>query len=192
MHFPPVIPHAGSLAQSLQPPPEGDYPHVLQSWDTAVKSGELNDFSVCTTWMVWQGRYYLKDVFRKRLEYPELKRAVITLAERHRCRRLLIEDKASGSSLIQDLQGTTPCPVEAYQPPPGKDKWMRLFAQSDLFEMGKVMLPKAAPWLAEYRTELTSFPGSKYDDQVDSTTQALDHLRNNYGRNIEMWERLGR
>ena len=54
---------------------------------------------------------------------------------------------------------------------------MRLHAQTALFENGRVLLPSRAPWLADYVTELTSFPGSRYDDQVDSTTQALDHLR---------------
>ncbi len=54
---------------------------------------------------------------------------------------------------------------------------MRLHAQTAAFENGRVLLPSRAPWLADYVTELTSFPGSRYDDQVDPTTQALDHLR---------------
>ena len=54
---------------------------------------------------------------------------------------------------------------------------MRLHAQTAIFENGRVLLPRHAPWLADYITELTSFPGARHDDQVDSTTQALDHLR---------------
>jgi phage terminase large subunit-like protein len=54
---------------------------------------------------------------------------------------------------------------------------MRLHAQTAAFENGRVMLPSRAPWLSEYINELTSFPGARHDDQVDSTTQALDHLR---------------
>lgn len=53
---------------------------------------------------------------------------------------------------------------------------MRLYAQTSLFADGRVLLPKVAPWLAEYVRELTSFPGSKFYDQVDSTTQALEFL----------------
>ena len=54
---------------------------------------------------------------------------------------------------------------------------MRLHACSDRFENGRVLLPANAPWLDEYVLELVGFPGTKYDDQVDSTTQALDHMR---------------
>jgi predicted phage terminase large subunit-like protein len=64
----------------------------------------------------------------------------------------------------------------AYCPPPGNDKQMRLFAQASVFENGRVWLPKNAAWLAEYERELTCFPGTKHDDQVDSTTQALHYL----------------
>ena len=64
--------------------------------------------------------------------------------------------------------------VRGYEPPPGTDKIMRLVAQSPHFESGRVALPSNALWLKEYVRELTSFPGSKYDDQVDSTTQALN------------------
>jgi predicted phage terminase large subunit-like protein len=65
---------------------------------------------------------------------------------------------------------------------------MRLHAQTAELENGRVLLPRLAPWLDEYVRELTSFPGSKYDDQVDSTTQALDHLKSH--RLQEIWARL--
>jgi predicted phage terminase large subunit-like protein len=65
---------------------------------------------------------------------------------------------------------------------------MRLHAQTALFENGFVLLPRAATWLGDYIRELTSFPGSKYDDQVDSTTQALDHMRQ--WNSLETWLRL--
>ena len=67
--------------------------------------------------------------------------------------------------------------VQAYEPPSGTDKIMRLHSQTSLFEERRVLLPTYAPWLAEYVRELTSFPGCKFDDQVDSTTQALDCMR---------------
>jgi phage terminase large subunit-like protein len=59
----------------------------LQSWDTANKSGERNDYSVCATWGVVSGKYYLLDVFRRRLDYPDLKRAVWEQAPRYDNRR---------------------------------------------------------------------------------------------------------
>jgi len=67
---------------------------------------------------------------------------------------------------------------------------MRLFAQSHHFESGKVLLPSFALWLREFIRELTSFPGSKHDDQVDSTTQALPYMAPN--TSSEIWAKLGR
>jgi len=162
---------------------------VVQSWDTANKSGELNDFSVCTTWGVFNGHYYLLDVFRKRLNYPDLKRAVIELARQHKADSIVIEDKASGTQLIQELKHQDALyGIKPYEPPPGSDKVLRLHTQTALFESGRVLLPVSAPWLDEYQRELTSFPGSKYDDQVDSTTQALDYLKKN--GSLQVWYNL--
>ena len=97
--------------------------------------------------------------------------------EKHRPREIVIEDKSSSTQLIQDLTNELMLDVVGYKPPPGADKVMRLHACSDRFENGRVLLPADAPWLDEYVTELVGFPGTKYDDQVDSTTQALDHMR---------------
>jgi phage terminase large subunit-like protein len=60
---------------------------------------------------------------------------------------------------------------------------MRLHTHTPAFENGRVLLPKEAPWLSEYINELTGFPGSRYADQVDSTTQALDYLQTAYREN---------
>jgi predicted phage terminase large subunit-like protein len=156
--------------------PLPDFTYKLQSWDTANKSGELNDFSVCTTWGYRDKHYYLLDVFRARLNYPDLKRKVVQLAELHDPRVIAIEDKASGTQLIQDLQSDGHYRVKPYSPLPGTDKVMRLYSQTAKFENGRVLLPSSAPWLKDYVHELTMFPGVKFDDQVDSTTQALDHM----------------
>ena len=164
------------------------FPMVVQSWDTANKSGELNDFSVCTTWGVTDEQYYLLDVLRRRMNYPELKRAVREQAERYNSHAILIEDKASGTQLIQELQNDGVYAVKSYDPPPGTDKILRLHAQTAEIENGRLILPRSACWLADYVHELTSFPGSKYDDQVDSTTQALDYLKSN--RSLLIWSRM--
>jgi predicted phage terminase large subunit-like protein len=162
---------------------------VIQSWDTANKSGELNDFSVCTTWGVYDGHYYLLDVFRRRLNYPDLKRAVHEQARKHSPSHIVIEDKASGTQLIQDLKSEGVFGIKPFEPPPQCDKIVRLHAQTAEFESGRVLLPRSAPWLAEYVRELTAFPGTKYDDQVDSTTQALEHLK--VSRSLLIWAKLG-
>ncbi len=165
------------------------FARILQSWDTANKATELADYSVCTTWGTSYKRYYLLDVFRRRLNYPDLKRAVIAQALEYKANTVLIEDKASGTQLIQDLQNEGVIGVTEYKPPPGTDKIMRLHAQTAMFENGYVLLPSEAPWLNDFVKELTSFPGTKYDDQVDSTTQALHYLAEFH--DLEVWMRLG-
>jgi predicted phage terminase large subunit-like protein len=165
------------------------FAQILQSWDTANKATELADYSVCTTWGTLYKRYYLLNVFRRRLNYPDLKRAVIAQALEYKANTVLIEDKASGTQLIQDLQNEGVIGVTEYKPPPGTDKIMRLHAQTAMFENGYVLLPSEAPWLNDFVKELTSFPGTKYDDQVDSTTQALHHLAESH--DLEVWMRLG-
>jgi predicted phage terminase large subunit-like protein len=154
-----------------------DFDRIVQSWDTANKTTDLSDFSVCTTWGMKDKRYYLLDVFRKRLAFPDLKKAVITQHERWHANKVLIEDKASGTQLIQELKREGVPNIAPYMPPSGMDKQMRLYAQSTAFEAGQVLFPKYAPWLNDYVRELTGFPGTKHDDQVDSTTQALHYLR---------------
>jgi predicted phage terminase large subunit-like protein len=160
----------------------------VQSWDTANKSGQLNDYSVCTTWGAYEQRYYLLNVFRSRLNFPDLKRAVHQQANLHKPNKIVIEDKASGTQLIQDLKNEGLYYITPYTPPPASDKILRLHAQTAEFENGHVLLPRSAPWLSDFINELTSFPGSKFDDQVDSTTQALDFLKSK--RSLFAWEGL--
>lgn len=157
-------------------PQSGD--EIVQSWDTASKSGELNDYSVCTTWLVRGGDYYLLDLFRQRLRYPDLKRAIVAQAERYRPDAILIEDKASGTALIQDLSDERsrhlryPIAVE-----PEGDKITRAAAQSMVIESGQVFLPARADWLDEFRREILQFPHGRHDDQIDSMTQFLHWIR---------------
>jgi len=110
-------------------------------------------------------------------------------ARHFKAKTILIEGKASGTQLIQDLKEDGLFGTTAYEQPPGADKVMRLHAQTAMFENGIVRLPKTAQWLYDYLLELTSFPGSKFDDQVDSTTQALDYLR--VYNCLEIWRKLG-
>jgi predicted phage terminase large subunit-like protein len=135
---------------------------VIQSWDTANKVTELSNFSVCTTWGLHGRQIYLLDVFRRRLEFPDLKRAVKERAALFRASVILIEDRASGMQLIQELNREGLRQVRACKPE--KDKVTRLHAQTPTIEGGFVYIPKDAPWLAEYLHELTTFPGAKYDD----------------------------
>ena len=91
---------------------------IVQSWDTAAKTSELNDYFVCTTWGVERENYYLIDVFRRRLNYPDLKRAIVSHAEVFDADKIVIEGKSSGTQLIQDLQNDGVWKVVEYKPPP--------------------------------------------------------------------------
>jgi predicted phage terminase large subunit-like protein len=97
---------------------------------------------VCTTWGVDNERYYLVDLYRERRDYPDLRRKAPDLAQLHRADTILIEDKASGSQLIQDLKEDRLFGVTPYSPPPGTDKIMRRYAQTALFENGRVLMPR--------------------------------------------------
>lgn len=148
---------------------------IMQSWDTAFKKGAENDYSVCTTWGVADTGYYLLDCWKGKVEFPELKRTVVSLAARWNPRAVLIEDKASGQSLIQELKANTkisilPISVDS-------DKLTRAYAVTPMIEAGNVHLPKNALWVQDFIDECAAFPGGRYDDSVDSLTQALNHFR---------------
>lgn len=144
---------------------------VVQSWDTASKAEEVHDYSVCTTWLRRENDHYLLDVARIRLDYPRLKRLVVELARRHRADSVLIEDKGSGIQLIQDLRHDGE--VRPIGIVPHQDKVTRMFTQSARIEAGNVLIPEAAPWLDDFRTEILQFPRGRHDDQVDSVSQYL-------------------
>jgi hypothetical protein len=104
---------------------------LLQSWDTASKGGPQNDFSVCTTWFISRDRrWYLIDVWRKRVDYPELKAAVRILASRHAANRVLVEDAGTGISLVQELLGEVNGILAVK---PDRDKIIRLSVVSAKF-----------------------------------------------------------
>jgi predicted phage terminase large subunit-like protein len=151
---------------------------VFQSWDTANKPTEISDYSVCTTWGVKEKHVYLLSVFRKRLGYPELKRAVRAQAEVFNPQTILIEDRASGTQLIQELVSEGMHAIKKYEPT--MDKETRMNTITSTIENGFAHLPENAAWLGEYLHELTSFPNGKNDDQADSTSQALDWIKRNF------------
>lgn len=172
-----------------------EFSQIIQSWDTANKDSELANYSACTTWGLKDNHLYLLDVFRQKLNFPELKRAVRELAQLHQAHVVLVEDKASGTSLIQELRAEHFSLVEA-APILDGDKIMRLRAQTAKIEGGFVHFPREAHWLEDYLLELVTFPNAKYDDQVDSTVFALAWMTLNMSsyewtdKSIEGLERL--
>jgi predicted phage terminase large subunit-like protein len=165
------------------------FDRIVQSWDTANKVTELSDFSVCTTWGLKGKHLFLLALFRRRLEYPALKRAVLEQQSLFEASVVLIEDKASGTQLIQDLIADGCHGVTRYQP--DGEKTMRMHSRTAMIENGFVHIPETAPWLAEYLHELSVFPNGKHDDQADSTAQFLDWYQKPFpGQNIfELYRR---
>ena len=150
------------------------FDRIIQSWDTANKVGEWNDWSVCTTWGVKGKDIYLLHVFRKRLEYPDLKKAVREQARLHSATLVLVEEHQSGVQILQELRRDGFGQLRAVKAK--KDKQVRMINQTSILENGLVHIPREAPWLAEYLHELAMFPNGKWDDQVDSTSQALNAI----------------
>jgi predicted phage terminase large subunit-like protein len=157
------------------------FDRIVQSWDTAVSSKDLSSYSVCTSWGLAARKAYLIHVYRNRLEYPDLRRAVVAQARVFSAGTVLIEDAASGASLLQDLR-TELSAVRGCKPT--GDKIMRMNAQTAHIENCVVYLPREAPWLPDLVHELTMFPKGRYADQVDSISQALDFI---FTANAQGW-----
>lgn len=170
---------------------------VEQFVDSAFKEGVANDYSVCATWGTdGLGNYYVIDVWREKLEYPKLMRALHDQYNKHRAlgvRALVIEDKASGQSAIQTLRRPLPTlegvnlpalPVIPF-PAPHDDQQKELAGLSKLaraeqatptVESGQVYLPIDAPWVEDFILEHEKFPAGAHDDMVDTTSMALIRL----------------
>lgn len=152
-----------------------EYEHRVHSWDTGFKKGEENDPSVCLTMNKCEDGYYISNVFRERLEFPELRRQALARYDAESPDEVLIEDKASGQSLIQELQRDSALPIIPYKV--DRDKVARANAASPMVEAGKVFLPESAPWVDDFITECAQFPVGTHDDQVDAMTQAIDRMK---------------
>ena len=152
---------------------------LFQSWDVAMKTETMNDYSVCVTAAVGgddsrTGDIYSLNVLREKLAYPDLKRTVAQMAQRWSPTNVIIEDKVTGTPLIQDLRAERIVRPIAYNP--SGDKLQRLVLQSAKIEQGRVFLPVSAPWKDDFVTEIIAFPNGRHDDQVDALTQLLGYL----------------
>jgi predicted phage terminase large subunit-like protein len=186
--------------QFSSPPLTVKLDQIVQSWDTAFKTGSENDFSVCTTWGVAREGYYLLHLWRDRVEFPELKRVLASLADQWKPNAILVEDKASGQSLIQELKLSMALPLIPVKV--DSDKQTRAQAVTPLIEAGKIFLPQSAPWVSDFVEEMACFPNGIHDDVIDATTQALNHLRvkpepwsivlgpSSFDREAALWEKV--
>jgi predicted phage terminase large subunit-like protein len=163
------------IRRYAEPPRKQEILTTFQSWDTAMKGGPSNDYSVCSTWALAEDcKLYLLHVWRGRVDYPSLRAKVIALYGEWRPSTVLIEESGTAIGLIDELK---------YQcfgligVKPDRDKVARMAIASAKFEAGNVYLPQSAPWLPDLEAELLAFPGSRHDDQCDSISQALNDER---------------
>jgi predicted phage terminase large subunit-like protein len=146
---------------------------IAMSCDLAMKATSTSNYSVCLTFLLRNSNeYYLIDVWRKKVEFPDLCAAIGELAKKHQPNAILIEDHALGSPLIAELnrvgmQGIVPVR-------PTADKRTRMDGETAKLQVGSLILPKAAPWLDEFLMEFVGFPSAKYDDQMDALSQFLN------------------
>ncbi|RYE05907.1 MAG: terminase [Rickettsiaceae bacterium] len=147
----------------------------IQSWDTAIKLSEQADYSVGICFGIIGNKYYLLSMDRAKYSYPELKIKVEQFAKRYKPKDIIIEDKASGQQLIQDLRFSNYNNIIAIKP--RLDKITRFASVVTLFQAGRILLPSTAGFKNVIINEITSFPSSKNDDIIDSLSQFLNLMK---------------
>jgi predicted phage terminase large subunit-like protein len=157
---------------------------IIQSWDTAFETNNRADYSACTTWGVFEHadskgniktNIILLDAFKRRMEFPELKKKAFEMWKEWDPDTLIVEKRAAGAPLIYEMRKIG-IPVSEYTPHKGNDKIARVNAISDLFASGVVWCPDTR-WADEVMEEMASFPNGDHDDLVDSSSQALMQFR---------------
>jgi predicted phage terminase large subunit-like protein len=160
---------------------------IVLSWDIALSEKEAADYSACVVLLNRGDLYFVLEVIRGKFPFDRQKEKIIEVKERYGDAALVIEEGGISYGLIQALREKH---VNVVQYKPKGDKIERLIAQIDLFEGGSVLLPKEAPWLDEFVSELLSFPG-RHDDQVDALAQGLAWRRETWKRPLEQRTTVG-
>jgi predicted phage terminase large subunit-like protein len=162
--------------------------------DTAMKTGQENDYSVFQCWGKGvDGKAYMIDLVRGKWEAPQLLSQAKAFWAKHKSsgsgtlRQMKIEDKASGTGLIQQLKQSG---IPVIGIPRNTDKIVRGYDTSPQVQAGNVFLPEDAPWLSDFLIETMGFPTSPHDDQVDPMMDAIqDILINNSAPTVKIYKR---
>ena len=169
-------------------PPTCDF--IIQTYDTAFSTRTTADYSVIQTWGIFsmynQDEIGYEDFvphmillgnIRGRFEYPELRKLAQKLYNEHQPDVCMVEKKASGQSLIQDMRRGG-LPVMEYNP--DRDKVSRVYAASPIIEAGRMWIPNNKKWSDELIEELLRFPNAAHDDQVDAMTMAIHYMKESW------------
>jgi len=152
-----------------------DTPYIIQCWDTAIAAGPQNDFSVCMTFGYHPptDTWLLLDLLRVRKEFAELQGLARAICSSWCADMVIVEESGTGRALAQDLHKRG---AKAFPHPVRDSKEERLAAGSPLIHEGKVRIPREAPWLEAFFSELRKFPNGRHDDQVDTLSLFLNLL----------------
>jgi predicted phage terminase large subunit-like protein len=161
---------------------------IIQSWDTALKDGEENDYSACVTINVYDyydvatqqatHHFYITNIYRAKLNFPDLKSKAIELINLHKPSHTIIEDKGSGTSLIQTLIKEGLINIIANTPKGSKKE--RFTGTTGYYADERVRFLKDATWLESIKKEILTFPSGRNDDMVDAITQAIEYFKNHH------------
>jgi predicted phage terminase large subunit-like protein len=175
--------------------------HIKIYADTAQKTAERNDYSVFQCWGIgYDNHAYLLDQIRGKWTAPQLRQKAIDFWNKHNVsgkdvpslRKMMVEDKSSGTGLIQDIQAAGGIPVEGIER--NKDKLTRVMDVVSFIDSGQVWIPAEASWVSDFINECESFTPDNthaHDDQIDPMVDAINDLLGGR-RGIAMWERLGK
>lgn len=176
------------------------FEYILQSYDCAFTEKTSGDPTACTVWAVFtlngERNAMLIDAWDEHLSYPELRSRAVKdwgqeyggtsvkdgMRKARRADRILVEAKASGQSLIQDLR-LARVPVVAYNPGMA-DKISRAHQAAPTLELGMLWIPESGKnygqpvtWAAAFMKQVAKFPVAEHDDYVDTLTQAVIYLK---------------
>lgn len=173
-------------------PPPSEFTRRTQSWDPASNEGPDSDFSAGITfgWHEPSQRWYVLNVERARLQYPELIDRVKTQRAFWRADRVLIENSSLGIPLWQELSRTA---ARVYRPVTATEgKTERFIAQTDYIIAGKLVFAADQPWFRDLIDELLAFPNDTHDDQVDAVVQWVKWIRRAQGYYLDTVPETGR
>jgi len=161
--------------------------HWWQSWDMTFSGKATSDYVCGQVWAAKGSDRYLVHQVRARMGLPATIQAVLSTSEKFpQATRKLVEAKANGPAVVQVLESKLPGLV-LVEPQGGKVA--RAHEASVYFEAGNVWLPEEAEWLHDYVQEFLAFPQGANDDQVDTTTQALNKFTPSMG---DRYDRLSK
>ena len=155
--------------------PFGGLLRTSQIWDTAHKTKKVNDYSACVTLELRTGGVFIRNVWREKVEYPDLKRKAVEFQAAWKADEVCIEDKDAGAMLIQELKRNTRLPIIPLEA--DKDKVLRANAATPMCESGRVYYDADAPWVEMFFEEMMAFPGGTNDDMVDAFVHGINHLK---------------